>query len=96
MSANVKIYTTDWCGYCSAALSLLKSKGVQFEKIDVHGNAKLRRWLVETTGRTTVPQVFINGESVGGFTDIRDLDERGILDEMIAGNSARQALSSSG
>ena len=59
MSANVKIYTTDWCGYCSAALSLLKSKGVTFEKIDVDGNAKLRRWLVEQTGRTTVQQIVL-------------------------------------
>ncbi len=96
MPANVKIYTTDWCGYCSAAISLLKSKGVKFEQIDVDGDAKMRRWLVEQTGRTTVPQVFIDGVPVGGFTDIRALDERGILDQMLAGRTARQASSASG
>ena len=85
MAAHVKIYTTDWCGYCSAALRLLRSKGVEFEQIDVDGNAQMRRWLVEVTGRTTVPQIFIGGTSVGGFTDIRALDQRGLLDPMLAG-----------
>lgn len=89
MAAEVKIYTVDWCGYCSAALRLLRAKGVEFEQIDVDGNAKMRKWLVEQTGRTTVPQIFIDGVSVGGFTDIRALDERGVLDEMLAGR-ARQ------
>lgn len=87
MSAHVKIYTTDWCGYCSAALRLLRTKGAEFEQIDVGGNAQLRRWLVEATGRTTVPQVFIHGEPVGGFTDLRALDQRGALDRMLAAGS---------
>jgi glutaredoxin 3 len=94
MAAHVKIYTTDWCGYCSAALRLLRAKGVEFEQIDVEGDAKTRRWLVEATGRTTVPQIFIDGQSIGGFTDMRALDERGVLDEMLAGH-ARQSSSAS-
>ena len=96
MSANVKIYTTDWCGYCSAALRLLNAKGVKFEQIDVDGNSKLRRWLVDQTARTTVPQIFIDGESIGGFTDMRALDDRGVLDEMLAGRATTQASSASG
>jgi glutaredoxin 3 len=96
MAAHVKIYTTDWCGYCSAALRLLRSKGVELEQIDIDGNATLRRWLVEATGRTTVPQIFIGGEAIGGFTDLRALDERGVLDRMLAGSSQRQASSASG
>jgi glutaredoxin 3 len=96
MSAHVKIYTTDWCGYCSAALRLLRSKGVEFEQIDVDGNAKMRKWLVEATGRTTVPQIFIDGEPIGGFTDLRALDERGVLDRMLAGGSQGHASSASG
>ncbi len=95
MAAAVKIYTTDWCGYCNAALRLLRSKGVEFEQIDVDGNAKMRRWLVEVTGRTTVPQIFIDGEPIGGYTDMRDLDNRGVLDRMLAGQ-ARQGSSASG
>jgi glutaredoxin 3 len=88
MAANVKIYTTDWCGYCSAALRLLRGKGIEFEQIDVDGDAKMRRWLVEATGRTTVPQIFIDGEPIGGFTDLRALDERGQLDKMLNGRAA--------
>jgi glutaredoxin 3 len=90
MAAHVKIYTREWCGYCTAALRLLDQKGVQFEHIDCTGNPELRRWLVEATGRTTVPQIFIDEKAVGGYTDIRDLDERGILDRMLAGNDARK------
>lgn len=96
MAAHVKIYTTDWCGYCSAALRLLRAKGVELEQIDVDGNAKMRRWLVEATGRTTVPQIFIDGEPIGGFTDLRALDERGVLDRMLEGNGQRQGSSASG
>ena len=89
--ADVKIYTREWCGYCTAAIRLLDQKGVKFEHIDATGNPELRRWLVEATGRTTVPQIFIDGKPVGGFTDIRDLDERGILDRMLAGAGANSA-----
>lgn len=91
MAAEVKIYKVDWCGYCSAALRLLRTKGVAFEEIDVDGNAKMRKWLVEQTGRTTVPQIFIDGVPVGGFTDLRALDERGALDEMLAGGTRKIA-----
>ena len=96
MAAHVKIYTTDWCGYCSAALRLLRSKGVEFEQVDVDGNAKMRRWLVEATGRTTVPQIFIGDEPIGGFTDLRALEQRGVLDQMLAATSAPQGSSASG
>jgi glutaredoxin 3 len=96
MAAEVKIYTREWCGYCTAALRLLRSKGVAFEQIDVEGDAKTRRWLVEVTGRTTVPQIFIDGEPIGGFTDMRALDEKGVLDRMLAGGPRRQDSSASG
>jgi glutaredoxin 3 len=96
MAANVKIYTTDWCGYCSAALRFLRSKGVEFEQIDVDGNATMRRWLVDATGRTTVPQIFIDGEPIGGYTDMRALADRGVLDRMLAGGYGRQVSSASG
>ena len=85
MAAQVKIFTTSWCGYCRSALSLLRKKGVDFEQIDAD-DPKTRKWLREVTGRTTVPQIFIDGQSVGGYTDIRDLDERGELDRLLAGS----------
>jgi glutaredoxin 3 len=83
-AAEVVVYTTDWCPYCRAAEALLRSKGVDYRRVDVSGNHEIRRWLVEATGRRTVPQVFINGAPVGGFDDINALDRSGRLDPMLA------------
>lgn len=84
MAAKIVMYTRKWCGYCTAAERLLDEKGVDYENIDVTGNHEKRRWLVEVTGgRTTVPQIFIDGESIGGYDDLRALDRRGDLDRML-------------
>lgn len=88
MAANVTIYTRRWCGYCSAAERLLRNKGVAFENIDCTGDREKREWLVEVTGRTTVPQVFIDGRAIGGYDDMRELDRRGELDKLLAGAAA--------
>jgi glutaredoxin 3 len=92
MAAEVKIYTRAACGYCTAAIRLLTSKGVRFQHIDATGDSETRRWLAEVTGQATVPQIFIDGRSVGGYTDIRALDERGELDRLLEGG---QGLSGS-
>jgi glutaredoxin 3 len=89
MAAEVKIYTRAACGYCTAAIRLLKSKGVQFQHIDATGDPATRRWLAEVTGQATVPQIFIDGRSVGGYTDIRALDDRGELDRLLAGEGGQ-------
>ena len=84
MTANVEVYTTDYCPYCTRAKDLLKRKGVDFQEIDVTGNDGAREALVKKSdGRKTVPQIFINGEGVGGFTDLYALDQSGKLDEML-------------
>jgi glutaredoxin 3 len=85
MPAHVKMYTRRWCGYCTAAERLLDAKGVTYENIDCTGDHATRRWLLEQTGRSTVPQIFIDGVSVGGYDDIRALDRKGELDRMLAG-----------
>ena len=77
------MYTRKWCGYCTAAENLLDSKGVDYEKIDCTGDNKTRAWLLEVTGRSTVPQIFIDGKSVGGYDDIRALDRKGELDRLL-------------
>lgn len=82
--AEVVVYTTDWCPYCRAAEALLRNKGVQYRRVDVSGQRDIRRWLVEATGRRTVPQIFINGRPVGGFDDINALDRRGQLDPLLS------------
>lgn len=84
--APVRIYTTKTCGYCSAAKRFLKDvKGVDYEEIDVSFDAAKRRWLVETTGQQTVPQIFIGERAIGGYTDMRSLDQRGGLDPLLQG-----------
>jgi glutaredoxin 3 len=85
MPGHVKIYTRRWCGYCVAAERLLTQKGVAYEQIDTSGDPEIRRWLVEATGRTTIPQIFIDGTPIGGYDDLRALDRAGRLDALLAG-----------
>ncbi len=85
MPAQVKIYTRDYCGYCTAALRLLDQKGVAYEHVNATGDPKTRTWLVEATGRSTVPQIFIDGKPIGGYDDLNALERRGELDKLLAG-----------
>lgn len=62
------------------AKALFKSKGVEFEEINVTGDRRLRAWLLETTGQHTVPQIFIGDVSFGGYSDVHALDQAGELD----------------
>lgn len=81
--AEVKIYTTRYCPYCHAATALLTQKNVTFEEIDVTGDSVARADLARRTGRSTVPQVFIDGDSIGGYDDLSALDRSGRLDELL-------------
>ena len=83
MMADVLVYTTGYCPYCTRAKSLLKSKGVAFEEIDVSEDFEKRRWLVQETGMQTVPQIFIRGKSIGGYAELADLDSTGELDQLL-------------
>jgi glutaredoxin 3 len=87
VAAHVQIYTRRLCGYCFAAERLLSRKGVAYEQIDATGNPELRKWLAAVTGRTTVPQVFIDGKPIGGYDDLQALDRSGALDAMLAGTA---------
>ena len=82
--AEVRIYVTSWCPYCIAAKRLLRQKDVTFTEVDVDGRDDLRRWLVSASGQRTVPQVFVNGQPLGGFSDVEDLDQEGKLDKLLA------------
>jgi glutaredoxin 3 len=84
MAARVRMFTTLICPYCIRAKMLLKSKGIAYEEIDVSGDHDMRAWLVKTTGRRTVPQIFIDDESIGGFQEMRELDRAGELDRKLA------------
>lgn len=81
---RVEIYTIPGCGYCYRAKGLLESKNVEYTEHDVTREpGALERMHGATTGRT-FPQIFIDGESIGGCDDLHDLDRRGDLDRKLA------------
>ncbi|MEP7239840.1 MAG: glutaredoxin 3 [Devosia sp.] len=83
--SKVQVYGTDWCPYCDAAKSLLESKGVAYEEIDVTDDEARRAEMIQRAhGRRTVPQIFIGDVHVGGYTDLSALDRRGQLDPLLA------------
>jgi glutaredoxin 3 len=83
--AKVEIYTTSYCPFCTRAKALLRSKGVTFEEIDVGGDPELREKMIELAGgRRTVPEIFINGQIIGGYDELRALEYKNELDAMLA------------
>ncbi len=88
MAADVVIYTTNYCPYCTRAKSLLNQKKATFREVNVEDRQDLREWLVKRSGQRTVPQVFVNGRALGGFTDIAALDRKGELDGLLAATPA--------
>ncbi len=83
---DVVLYTTDYCPYCRQAERFLTDQGVPFKSIDVTGDDQLRQQLVELSGgRKTVPQIFIGGEPIGGYSDLIALHQRGELDAKLNG-----------
>lgn len=80
----VVVYTKDYCPYCNSAKALLEEKGVAYQEIDVtHDEEKLKEMLAKADGRTTVPEIFIDDKLVGGYDDLRELDESGELDKLL-------------
>ena len=79
--AQVEIYTTGWCPYCARAKSVLQQKGVAFEEISLDEEPGRRAEMVRRAqGGRTVPQIFIDGEHIGGCDDMVALDRKGLLD----------------
>ena len=75
------IYTTNWCAYCKAAKQLLRSRGFDFSEINLEEKGMDREDLYELTGGRTVPQILMNGNPIGGFDDLQQLDASGKLTE---------------
>ena len=83
--AAVVIYTREFCGYCSAAKALLDRKGIPYEEIDApNGSAARAAATSRSGGRTTVPQIFIDGQPIGGSDDLMALERAGKLDALLA------------
>jgi glutaredoxin 3 len=79
--AQVEMYTTGWCPYCAHAKAVLQKKGVAYTEINLDAEPQRRAEMVERAhGGRTVPQIFIDGEHIGGCDDMVALDRRGLLD----------------
>ena len=79
--ARVEMYTTGWCPYCARARALLEKKGVDFAEISLDEAPGRRAEMIERAhGGRTVPQIFIDGEHIGGCDEMVALDRRGLLD----------------
>ena len=82
--AKIEIYTTPFCGYCARAKGLLDRKGAAYEEMDVMMDEKKRAEMRERSKRSTVPQIFINGQHIGGSDELAALEQAGKLDPLLA------------
>lgn len=84
MPQTVLIYVKATCPYCIRALALLDSKGISYTKVDILAEPHRREEMIaKADGRTTVPQIFIGEEGIGGYDDLNELDQTGQLNEML-------------
>jgi glutaredoxin 3 len=82
--AHVTIYTRPFCGYCARALKVLGEKGAAFTEVEAGMDPKLRQEMMDRSGRTTFPQIFVGEQHIGGCDDMMALERAGKLDEMLA------------
>jgi len=80
---TIEIYSKDWCPYCNKAKSLLKSKQLEYQEIDITSDSVREEEMIQRANRQTVPQIFIDNESVGGYDDLAQLNAAGKLDELL-------------
>ncbi len=81
---NVEIYTQPWCPYCERAMHVLTTKGIEFHEINApHGSPARQESRDRSGGRTSVPQIFIDGQHIGGCDDMLALDRAGKLDPLL-------------
>ncbi len=82
--AKIEMYTTPFCGYCARAKNLLEKKGATYQEMDVMMDEKKRTEMRERAKRSTVPQIFINGQYIGGSDELAALEQAGKLDVLLA------------
>jgi glutaredoxin 3 len=81
---EIEVYTQPWCPFCARAMHLLSGKGATFREIDApHGSPEREESIRRSGGRTTVPQIFIGGQHIGGSDDLVALDRAGKLDPLL-------------
>lgn len=84
---EITIYTRQYCGYCTAAVHLLSSKGYQFIEIATDGDSNTRAEIQKRSGQSTVPQIFVGEISVGGYMELAQAVSSGKFDEMLKATS---------
>jgi glutaredoxin 3 len=82
--AHVTIYTRPFCGYCARALALLADKGADFTEVEAGMDPNLRQEMMQRSGRTTFPQIFVGEQHIGGCDDMMALEREGKLDALLA------------
>ena len=81
---NIEIYTGPLCAFCDRAIALLNKKGVSFKKIDLAADPnKMEDMIKKTNGMRTVPQIFIDGQHIGGSDKLQDLENDGKLNSLL-------------
>ena len=80
---KIEIYTKDYCAYCHHAKDLLRAKGAEFTEYDVTTDAPREKEMRERSGRTTVPEIFIDDQLLGGCDDLFELEATGELEERL-------------
>jgi len=81
---QIEMYTTSWCPYCTRARHLLERKGARFEEISIEEYPERRAEMIQRSGRRTVPQIFIDGQPIGGSDELAALEEAGALDQLLS------------
>ena len=76
---EIRVYTSDFCPYCVNVKRLLDARGLGYSEVNIGSDFEKRKWLIETTGQRTVPQIFIADKSIGGYTELVALDRSGEL-----------------
>ena len=77
--AKIRIYTTRWCGFCTRAKALLDSRELEYDEVSLDDQVGFRQLLMDLTGGWTVPQILIDGQVIGGYTELWRLDREGRL-----------------
>ena len=83
MKPTVRIYSSNWCPFCVQAKRLLDRKGVSYQELIVDGDPSLRTKMMQESGRTSVPQIWINEDHIGGCDELYNLDRSAQLDSLL-------------
>ena len=80
---KIEIYGSETCGYCTAARMLLKKKGLDYTDVSIAKDPTAFEEMTRRSGKRTVPQIFINGQAIGGFDELYALEQNGELDGLL-------------